>query len=282
MKPIIVHPFDIPIHIGSLSFSISGFGIAVLLSFVIAQIVTERELARRGYDFEAKHVGDVLLAAIIGTMVGGKLYYAGVVTHDWHDLLSRSGLVFWGGFIGAVTACLITIRVRKLQFARYADVGGIAIAAGYAVGRSCCWAVGDDYGKWYTGPLAVSFPDGMPPSTVGSMTRAFRAVFPADMDPSTVVSVIPTQIIEVVLGFIMFLILWRLRKHTHAEGWLFGVYAVLAGIERFAVEFLRIKDDRFFALSLAQCIAIAVFIVGLIVMRVRSAPAARPTQPAYA
>ena len=282
MKPIVVHPFDIPIHIGSLSFSISGFGIAVLLSFVIAQIVTERELARRGYDFEAKHVGDVLLAAIIGTMVGGKLYYAGVVTHDWHDLLSRSGLVFWGGFIGAVTACLITIRVRKLQFARYADVGGIAIAAGYAVGRSGCWAVGDDYGKWYTGPLAVSFPDGMPPSTVGSMTRAFRAVFPADMDPSTVVSVIPTQIIEVVLGFIMFLILWRLRKHTHAEGWLFGVYAVLAGIERFAVEFLRIKDDRFFALSLAQCIAIAIFIVGLIVMKVRSAPAARPPQPAYA
>jgi len=114
------------------------------------------------------------------------------------------------------------------------------------------------------------------------MTRAFRAVFPADMDPSTVVSVIPTQIIEVVLGFIMFLILWRLRKHTHAEGWLFGVYAVLAGIERFAVEFLRIKDDRFFALSLAQCIAIAIFIVGLIVMKVRSAPAARPPQPAYA
>lgn len=281
MKPIVVHPFDIPIHIGRLSFSLSGFGIAVLLSFLIAQIVTERELARRGYDVEAKHVGDVLLAAIIGTMIGGKLYYAGIVTHDWRDLLSRSGLVFWGGFIGAVTACLITIRVRKLNFARYADVGGIAIAAGYAVGRSGCWAVGDDYGKWYTGPLAVSFPDGMPSSTVGSMTRAFHAVFPPSMDPSTVVSVIPTQIIEVVLGFIMFLILWRLRKHTHADGWLFGVYAVLAGIERFAVEFLRIKDDRFFVLSLAQCIAIAIFVVGLIVMKVRSSPAARP-EPAYA
>ena len=281
MKPIVVHPFDIPIHVGSLSFTLSGFGIAVLLAFLIAQIVTERELARRGYDFEAKHVGDVLLAAIIGTMIGGKLYYAGVVTRDWHDLLSRAGFVYWGGFIGAVAACWITIRVRKLPFARYADVGGIAIAAGYAVGRSGCWAVGDDYGKWYTGPLAVTFPEGIPPSTVGDMTRSFHAVFPAGMDPSTVVSVIPTQIIEVVLGFIMFLILWRLRKHSHADGWLFGVYAVLAGIERFAVEFLRIKDDRFFALSLAQYIAIAVFIIGLIVMKLRSTPAARPA-PAYA
>jgi phosphatidylglycerol:prolipoprotein diacylglycerol transferase len=75
----------------------------------------------------------------------------------------------------------------------------------------------------------------------------------------------------------MFMILWRLRRHTHADGWLFGVYAVLAGTERFAVEFLRIKDDRFFALSVAQCIAIVVFAVGIMIMRARRAPAARPT-----
>jgi phosphatidylglycerol---prolipoprotein diacylglyceryl transferase len=281
MKPIIVHSFDIPIHVGIFSFNLSGFGIAVLLAFVIAQIVSERELLRRGYHYEAKHVADVLLAALIGTMVGGKLYYAAVVTRDWHDLVSRAGFVYWGGFIGAVIACWITIRRRKLPFARYADVGGIAIAAGYSVGRSGCWAVGDDYGKWYDGPFAVSFPEGIPASTVGAMSRAFHAVFPSSMSPQTLVSVVPTQIIEVVLGFVMFAILWRLRKHRHADGWLFGVYAVLAGIERFAVEFLRIKDDRYFALSIAQCIAIAIFIVGIIVMKLRSGPAARP-QPAYA
>jgi phosphatidylglycerol:prolipoprotein diacylglycerol transferase len=95
-------------------------------------------------------------------------------------------------------------------------------------------------------------------------------------DPATLVGVVPTQLIEVALGFAMFLVLWRLRKHAHADGWLFGAYAVLAGIERFLVEFLRIKDDRFFALSIAQCIAIAVFVVGILVMRARSGPAARP------
>ena len=87
---------------------------------------------------------------------------------------------------------------------------------------------------------------------------------------------------QVALGFVMFLVLWRLRKHTHADGWLFGVYAVLAGIERFLVEFLRIKDDRFFVLSIAQCIAIAVFVVGILVMRARSGPAARPGPNAIA
>jgi phosphatidylglycerol:prolipoprotein diacylglycerol transferase len=280
--PITVRPFNIPIHIGSVQFDLSGFGIAVLLAFVIAQIVSERELARRGYDFEARHVSDVLLAAVIGTVIGGKIYYVAVITHDWRDLLSRAGLVFWGGFIGAVTACWLTIHFRKLPFRRYADVGGIAIAAGYAVGRTGCWAVGDDYGKWYEGPFAVTFPQGIPPSTVGSMTQNFHAVFPASMDPSTVVSVVPTQLIEVAAGFAMFLILWRLRRHTHADGWLLGVYGVLAGVERFGVEFLRIKDDRFFALSVAQCIALAIFAAGLVVMRRCDKPAARPNPTADA
>ena len=275
-SPVVVHPFNVPLHIGKFTSELSGFGVAVLLAFLIAQVISERELRRRGYDREASQVGDVLLAAVAGTLVGGKLYFVGVITHDWHDIFSRAGFVFWGGFIGAVIACWLTILVRKLPFARYADVAGIAVAAGYAVGRSGCWAVGDDYGKWYQGPFAVAFPQGIPPSTVGSMTSSFHAVFPETMAPDTLVGVIPTQLIEVALGFAMFAILWRLRRHTHADGWLFGVYAVLAGTERFAVEFLRIKDDRFFALSVAQCIAVAVFMVGVVVMRLRSAPAARP------
>jgi phosphatidylglycerol---prolipoprotein diacylglyceryl transferase len=269
VDPTVVHAFTIPIHLGRFQTEIAGFGIAVLGAFVIAQIISERELLRRGHALEAKHVGDVLLAAMLGTLVGGKLYYVSVITHNWRDLLSRAGFVFWGGFIGAVIACWLSIRVRKLSFARYADVAGIAIAAGYAVGRSGCWAVGDDYGKWYQGPLAVAFPDGIPPTTVGGMTHAFNAVFPPSMDPATLVGVVPTQLIEVALGFAMFAILWRLRGHAHADGWLFGVYAILAGTERFLVEFLRVKDDRFFALSVAQCIAIAVFLSGILIVRWR-------------
>jgi phosphatidylglycerol:prolipoprotein diacylglycerol transferase len=279
-RPIVVQPFNIPIHFGSFSFDIAGFGIAVLFGFFIAQIVCEHELRRRGQEREAKYMGDVVFAAVAGTLIGGKLYYVAIITHNWHDLLSRSGFVFWGGFVGSVIACWATIRWRKMPFARYADVAGIAIAAGYAVGRTGCWAAGDDYGKWYEGPLAVTFPHGMPPSTVGSMTEAFHAVFPPSMDPATVVSVIPTQLIETLLGFVMFVLLWRLRRHTHAAGWLFGVYAVLAGIERFLVEFLRIKDDRFFALSVAQCIAIAVFVLGIVIMRMRNEPRLQQLAPA--
>jgi len=268
-SPIVHHPFKF----GIAGYELTGFGIAVLMSFLIAQIVSERELARRGHDVEAAAVGDVLFAALLGTMIGAKFYYVVVVTHNIRDLWSRGGFVFWGGFIGSVILCAATIRYKKLSFPRYADVAGIAIAAGYAVGRTGCWAVGDDYGKPYTGFLSVAFPDGAPPSTVGEMAAAFHVPAAPGADPRAVLSVYPTQLYEVVMGFLMFAVLWRVRDHKHAEGWLFGVYCVLAGIERFIIEFFRAKDDRFswaFGLSMAQVIAIGIALVGVVIMAARS------------
>jgi phosphatidylglycerol:prolipoprotein diacylglycerol transferase len=266
---IIHHPFVI--DVGPLS--LTGFGIAVLLAFVIAQIVSERELVRRGHDADAAAVSDLLMAALIGTLLGGKLYFILVVSHRVADLWSRSGFVFWGGFMGSVLLCWLTIRRKRLSFARFADVAGIAIAAGYAVGRTGCWAIGDDYGKPYSGPLAVAFPQGSPPSTAISMSQNFHVVMPSGVSPDAVLSVYPTQLLEVLLGFVMFLVVWRLRNHKHAEGWLFGVYCALAGTERFIVEFFRAKDDRFgwaLGLSTAQLIAIAIVVAGLVLMRVRA------------
>lgn len=274
MHPIIHHPATLDVG----PIQLTGFGLAVLLAFVIAQIVSERELARRGHDRESAAVADLIFAALVGTMLGGKLYFVLVVTHRMSDLWSRSGFVFWGGFIGSVTLCWLTIRRKKLSFARFADVAGIAIAAGYAVGRSGCWAIGDDYGKPYNGFLAVAFPNGSPASTVAEMSSVFHAAVPAGMSPNDVLSVYPTQLIEVVLGFVMFVILWRLRKHTNREGWLFGVYCVLAGIERFIVEFFRAKDDRFgwaLGLSTAQLIAASILVIGIIVILITRAK--RPT-----
>ena len=264
--PIVAHTFAFNLW----KLQITGFGIAVLAAFFIAQYVCERELARRGQMVEAAAMGDVTFAALVGTLLGAKLYYVLVITHDFRDLFTRGGFVYWGGFIGSVLCCWLVIRHHKLSFARFADVAGIAIAAGYAVGRTGCWAVGDDYGKYWTGPLAVAFPEGAPPSTVATMMTHFGQKFDASFtNPNQVVTVIPTQLVEVAMGFVMFLILWRLRGHGHRAGWLFGAYCLLAGIERFIVEFMRAKDDRFaiFApFSTAQAIAVGIMIVGVVIM----------------
>ena len=250
---------------------LTGFGLAVLMAFVIAQIISQRELARRGHDPEP--IGDLIFAAIIGGLLGGKIYYA-ILMHDFGALLSRAGFVFWGGLLGGMLACFLMIRRKHLSFTRISDVAGPAIAAAYSIGRTGCWAVGDDYGRPWNGPLAVAFPNGAPPSTVANMTELFHIPAPPGSSPNQVLSVHPTQLYEVALGFVMFLILWRLRNHRHAEGWLFGLYCVLAGIERFIIEFVRAKDDRFLfgTFTGAQVIALLFAIGGAMWMYARRNP----------
>ena len=264
-SPIVHDPFAFTVG----PVEITGFGLAVIAAFGLAQVITMRELTRRGHDLYAAITPDVVFAALLGFLVGAKLYYAALVG-DPAAIFSRGGFVFWGGFMGSVLFCWLMIRWKKLSFARYADVAGIAIAAGYSVGRSGCWAVGDDYGRPWDGALATVFPRGAPPSTAANMTELFGIPLPPGTLPTQVIAVHPTQLYETAMGFVMFLVLWRLRDHEHAEGWLFGVYCVLAGVERFVVEFFRAKDDRFVGpLTSAQVIALAVAVVGVGVMQVR-------------
>jgi len=87
MDPIIHHPFAYAL--GPLQ--ITGFGIAMVMSFVIAQMIAETLLARRGYD--PAPMGDITVAAVIGGIGGAKIYYV-MLTRDLGDLFSRGGFVF--------------------------------------------------------------------------------------------------------------------------------------------------------------------------------------------
>lgn len=266
IDPIVHHPFFYQIG----PFPLSGFGLAVMAGFVIGGIVSARELARRGYDSSA--VEPIVMGSVVGFLIGAKLYYAALVG-DASVIFSTAGYVFWGGLIGGIGGGMLTARFKGMPIMRVSDVAGPGIAAGYAVGRTGCWAVGDDYGRPWDSPFAVAFPEGAPPSTVANLQR-FGFEAPPGASPETVLAVHPTQIYETALGFLMFMVLWRMRGHRHAEGWLLGAYLLLAGVERFAIEFLRAKDDRFFgALTVAQVIAVGMVVAGGIWMAARWTPA---------
>jgi phosphatidylglycerol:prolipoprotein diacylglycerol transferase len=264
MTPIVHYPFEF--NIGPLQ--VTGFGIAMVLSFIIAQVICESESARRGHD--PAPIADLVVASVIGGILGAKIYYA-ILTDS--SIFTRSGFVFWGGLVGGIAATWLMMVYKKLPFTRISDLAAPGVAAAYCVGRTGCWAVGDDYGLPYDGPLAVSFPQGAPPSTVANMSAEFGVQFPAGTSPDQVVSVYPTQLLQVALALGMFGLLWRWRDHRHAEGWLFGVYCVMAGGERFLIEFMRAKDDRWFAgLTLAQMIALGFVALGFAWMHARRTP----------
>ena len=272
MPPIIHHPFIF--HIGP--FPLTGFGLAMVMAFVVGQYVCEAGMRERGLD--STPFGDITLGAVIGCLLGAKIYYA-FLTHSLDSLFHREGFVFWGGLAGGIIGTSLVVRSKKLSFRFLSDFAAPGLAAAYAIGRTGCWAVGDDYGRPWNSPFAVAFPQGAPASTVASL-RSFGIHVPDNLPLDHVMSVYPTQVIEVALGVVMFAMLWHWRRHRHAEGWLFGAYLALAGVERFLVEFLRAKDDRFLGpFTLAQMFAVVFVVAGLLWMRARSAPSASSTQP---
>lgn len=249
---------------GLFQLEITGYGIMLAIAFWLAGWVIDRELKRR--DMNRNLASDIVVAALIGGVVGAKLWYV-ALTGDPHTLFSRGGFVWYGGLIGGTLGVLLVLWWKRIPVRFAMDLVAPALAVGYAVGRVGCFVVEDDYGLPSHLPWAMKFPEGLPPTTAANLQH-FGAVIPPGTPPSQVLAVHPTELYEVAAMLVVFWILWRLRGHRHATGWLFGVYMVLAGIERFLVEFLRAKDDRVLhGFTIAQATSVAVILVGLALVR---------------
>ncbi|HEX8451700.1 MAG TPA: prolipoprotein diacylglyceryl transferase [Longimicrobium sp.] len=256
--------YPVLIQIGG--FTVTSFGVMMALAFLVAGWVASRELARVGLDPE--QAWDMVGYAAVFGILGSKIYY---MILNWQDtmadpmraLLSRSGLVWYGGLI--LAAAVIAWRVKKsgMPFGRMADASALALAVGYAIGRMGCFLVGDDYGRPSDLPWAVAFPKGAPPSTAANL-REFGVDIPANVPPDTVYAVHPTQLYEVGMSLIIFFILKRVQPRLATPGMLFMVWVALAGVERFIVEIFRAKDDRFLGvLTIAQLISILMMGAGV-------------------
>jgi phosphatidylglycerol:prolipoprotein diacylglycerol transferase len=256
-----------PLTFRILGLQITGFGIMMMLGFLAAGWVMQLELRRRQLNQE--YAADVVVAAVIGGIIGARLWYV-ALTGDPRALLSRSGLVWYGGFLGGMVAVLGWGWWKRIPARFTLELTAPALALGHGLGRVGCFLVQDDYGMPTSLPWGMRFPHGLPPTTAADLSRWGVAV-PAGTPPSTVLAVHPTQLYEVTALLFMFWLLWRLRRHHHALGWLFAVYLVAVGIERFLVEFLRAKDDRMLGpFTLAQAASVlAVLCGGLLLLRWR-------------
>jgi phosphatidylglycerol:prolipoprotein diacylglycerol transferase len=158
----------------------------------------------------------------------------------FEHLFSRGGMTFYGGLLGGTVLALGSALYRKLRLLDVVNGAAASLAVGQAIGRVGCLLVGDDYGRPTDGPWGIAFPEGLPPTTV---------------------PVHPTQIYEAAWLFLLTAWLWRRRARA---SFLFGEYLLLAGVGRFAIEFVRINPVLVGPFTNAQVTSLIEAAIGLI------------------
>jgi phosphatidylglycerol:prolipoprotein diacylglycerol transferase len=242
---------------------VKSYGVFVALAFVGAWLVLRHELGRRTDRPDA--ASSLILGAALGGLLGARLYWYVEHSGSAHpgDLLSAAGFTWYGGVVGGAAAVLVTARWQRLALADVLGAAAPALALGYALGRIACQFAGDGtYGATSDLPWAMAYPHGEVPTTE---------------------RVHPTPVYETLAGLFIFWALWRLR-HRLSGPRLFGVYLVLAGVERFLVEFIRRNDEVMAGLTQPQLWAAAMALGGiaLLVGDRRGAPAGDRAAPTVA
>ena len=248
--------------------AIYSFGLMLVIAFYTCYFLLNHDFKRFGY--EEKLASDIIFWSALGGVFGAKTYY---LLENLDDVLasndpfgmifSGAGLVFIGGLIGAVTAVSIVIRKNNLPWFVLADILAPLIILGYAIGRIGCFLVGDDYGIPSKLPWAISFPDGLPPTTFESFQYRYPWIDISDFEPG-LLSVHPTQLYEFFICLMLFFYLWNKRKNITVHGSLFFTYLICAGTERFLIEFLRTNEKYLFDIfSGAQVLSIIMVLIGI-------------------
>jgi phosphatidylglycerol:prolipoprotein diacylglycerol transferase len=230
------------LEIGPLT--LQTFGIMFALGFIAAGALVARRLKELGKPVDWAY--EMIFAALIGGIVGARLDYV-IQNYDsvsddiLGNIFSGAGLVWFGGAVGGAIGVLLWARWRRMLNLSLLDICAPGLAIGYAVGRIGCQLSGDgDYGIPWDGPWAMAYPDGTEPTDV---------------------PVHPTPIYETLAMGLVTYVLWRLR-FSFRPGLLFALYLVLAGAERFLIEFIRRNDEVAAGLTQAQLISIAMVLAG--------------------
>src|SRR3989442_13548115 len=101
----------------------------MMVAFLMAGWTIQLDLRQRGLDEE--YAADIILAAVLGGLVGAKLWYV-LLTGEWDALFRRGGFVWYGGFLGGVGAVLPKRGRRRLAPRWTLGLSAAPLAAGCA------------------------------------------------------------------------------------------------------------------------------------------------------
>jgi phosphatidylglycerol:prolipoprotein diacylglycerol transferase len=224
-------------------FTLHSFGLLAALALIVPAYFVAQDLRQRGRD--PVLAWEFAVGAGIGGFAGARIDFL-IQNGGEGGLFSSTGLVWYGGVIGGFAGVALVSLWRKVPLGIVANIMAPALALGYAIGRIGCQLSGDgDYGSASSLPWAMSYPDGEVP---------------------TLDLVHPTPLYETTAMLVAFYALWRLRGRFDGRWELFGLWCILAGIERFLVEFIRRNEAQLLGLTTAQLVSAGLLVLGVLLM----------------
>jgi phosphatidylglycerol:prolipoprotein diacylglycerol transferase len=247
-------------------FPIYTYGVLLAAAYLLGLQFALKRARRRGLD--PNRVMDLGIWIIVSALAGAKLLLLIVewdtYTASFSQLLTliRSGGVFYGGLIAAVTVALWYLWRHRMPVWQVTDVFAPGIALGHVIGRLGCLFAGCCFGKPTSVPWAITFHNKYAEQNVGTPLE---------------VPLHPTQLYEAGAELlILAVLLVTERKGRPFPGRTFWGYMLFYGISRFIIEFYR-GDSRgavgmFSTSQFVSLLIIPLSIVMLVYLRRRSTP----------
>ena len=269
--------------------SVHWYGVMYAVGFALAWYLGRRRIAQgRLPGVDANGFADLLFYGMLGVVLGGRigyvLFYGFAAFLDDPLTLFRiweGGMSFHGGLLGVLAATWWWSRRQGLHFADTVDFVAPLVPAGLGLGRLGNWIGGELWGKPTEAGWGVVFPRALPDRFAGLDPASLRALFESGaLDPY---ARHPSQLYQVVLeGVVMFAVLWWFSSRPRPRYAVAGMFALLYGAFRFAVEFVREPDAHigylaFGWLTMGQVLSLPLVAIGLALLWAsRRAPTLAP------
>lgn len=252
--------------------AVRWYGLMYVIGFAAAWWLARRRAARPDSTWQPTDVDDLIFFAAIGVILGGRLgwiaFYGGEqVMEDPLTIIRiwEGGMSFHGGLIGVLVSVLIFARQRQRLFADVLDFLAPLPGLGIFAGRIGNFINGELWGKPTDAPWGfVVDPAPLYPVQAAEATRLCQRF---GIDPC-VLHVHASQLYEGLLeGLLLFIVLWLFTRKPRPRLAPAGLFLVVYGVCRFAVEFVRVPDENrgyllFDWVTMGQVLSLPMIVVG--------------------